>query len=67
MNGSTIYGYDSVELVKSNVVKDLLEVIQSDIGHAVSCSTYRKETTVGENDDLFYNGLNMVGGYSGWN
>jgi hypothetical protein len=70
--GGVIYGYDSAhaEDPKNNVVKDSSNVIKTASGHAVYGSirnghdTYRKETTVGPEDNLFYN--DPVNGTSGW-
>jgi hypothetical protein len=64
--GGIIYGYDAADTVNSNVAKDSYGVIVSNKGHAVYCvSTYRKETTVGPNDNLTYNYPN-TGDYTGW-
>jgi hypothetical protein len=54
--GGTIYGYDSGDTENSNAVKSSASAIQNDKGHAVYVSaTYHKETTLGPDDQLFYN------------
>jgi hypothetical protein len=63
--GGTIYGYTPDDPY-SNKVENSSGVIQSNKGHAVyGDATYRKETTLGEDDDLFYN-YPESGQHSGW-
>jgi hypothetical protein len=63
--GGTIYGYDVNDLVHSNKVETNSAIV-NDKGHAVyRDATYRKETTIGENDELFYN-YPGTGQHSGW-
>jgi len=64
--GGTIYGYDTGDTINSNVVKDYLDVIQSDQGHAVYTYNYirqsntstkkHRETTAGTDDNLSFIG-----------
>jgi hypothetical protein len=65
--GGIIYGYDSADPL-SNVVKNSSNTVLNNKGHAVyvyiNYSTYRKETTVGTSDNLFYK--DPVNGTAGW-
>jgi hypothetical protein len=63
--GGIIYGYDAGDLVYSNKVEENNAIVNNK-GHAVYRNvTYRKETTLGPDDDLFYN-YPSYGQHSGW-
>ena len=68
--GGTIYGYSADDTANSNVVKDFVNAVLNDHGHAVyaddygdSSSNKRRETSAGPGVNLYWNNGTFSGGW----